>query len=431
MDNIAAIATGNQYSELGIIRLSGSSVVSALNGFIDVVDYKPRMYTPCYFTLKDNIAYPAGIVYFKAPHSYTGEDVIELHLPGNPVLLDDVCRELFKADVEPAQPGEFTKRAFLNGKMDLTQARSVMQLIQSSDESQRRHALTMLEGDTSDKLQKIAEGLVSVIGLLQASLEFSPDEIGAIDAQEIHQLLKNIIKMCQETTPSEGSQRSGNFTRVLITGASNTGKSSLFNALCKKRRSFVSPEPHSTRDSIEAVLDIGSGQVCLVDSCGTHLADDEFRYGLQKQYRNLIEQADVAIVCFNGSTAIDLEQINYYKNINLPKIAIITHRNTDLDLDNMLFIDLITGDGLGALNNALIDIVSKTNTASLGAQWSKSHADILERLEQALEMLQNDEPEEFAVTFLEEAKDILDNLRGSEVSEDILDGVFKRFCVGK
>lgn len=431
MANIAAIATGAQHCELGIIRLTGPTILQALRPYLSCEHFEPRIYTPCDFSPMPGLSYPAGLVYFKAPQSYTGEDVLELHLPGNPVLLDDICRELFRGDIAPAEPGEFTKRAFLNGKMDLTQARSVMQLIQSRDEAQRRHALTMLDGGTSTRLQEVAESLVAVIGLLQASLEFSPDEIGEIDPGEIHGLLRSAIDQFKVASPSESSEQSGSFTRVLISGAANTGKSSLFNALCGKRRSFISSEPHATRDPIEAVIPLDSGEICLVDSCGTHLADDEFRQGLQKQYRHLVDQADVMVVCFDGSAADHSEELHYYEALTLPKLAVVSHAPCDLGLEGVYCVDLSSAAGLDEFRRALGDTVAATGVVSLGAQWSQAHDEIATRLQQALKMLEMGEPEEFAVTFLEEAREVLDGLRGCEVSDDVLDGVFKRFCVGK
>ncbi len=384
---------------------------------------------------------------FKAPHSYTGEDTVEISCHGGLVVSRKILDLLYQAGAKPAQPGEFTKRAFINGKVDLTQAEAVLDLIRAKSDRAREIAVRQLSGSLSQRFKALRDAMMSIYGNMEAYLDF-PDEDLEIDIREGMQ--KNLSAAEKEISALLAGFSKNSLVRegafVVLAGKPNAGKSSLFNALLERDRAIVSDIPNTTRDVIEEPLEIGGFWLRLADTAGIvstpeHPLDE---MSMQRS-REAIEKCHLVLFVADGSRSLDDADKTVLQKIPSDKPRFVLVNKSDLPLKltaenqkvlgQSIPISTKTGQGLADLEKALAEFLEK-QTSDTGEQITKlrhHHAltQALEALRRARSAYDQRLSLEFVTLDLKAAIDALEELIGSIYSEDLLDIIFSQFCIGK
>ena len=389
---------------------------------------------------------------FRAPHSFTGEDVVEINCHGGIRLTQSIIEILVRQGGRPAEPGEFTKRAFLNGKMDLTQAEAVLDLIRAKAEISLQAALRQLEGNLSEKINSLKEKLLGLTAHLEASLDF-PDE--RLDVYSGEECLEKIKKIENEIHALVGSFKRGLVMRegvlVVIIGRPNVGKSSLLNALLARERALVSPIPGTTRDSLEETIEIGGFCLRLVDTAGLvngaiHELPPLERISMERTRSYLVEEG-LFLFVVDGSSGWTIEDEAILKELEKKNFLIVINKS---DLPKKLdkkFSDKISGGqicSISCVTGRNIPDLEKCMEANLIRLGMAPESLTLTRLrhklalEKALEALarsrktlEEKQSAEFVLVDLKMALDALRELIGEIYSEDLLDVIFQEFCIGK
>jgi tRNA modification GTPase len=382
------------------------------------------------------------VTYFAKPHSYTTDDIIEISAHGSPVVLRHIVELALARGARLAEPGEFTMRAFLNGRIDLTQAEAVRDLIDSQTLYQAKVAAQQLEGALSRRLQPIKQKLVELIALLEAGIDFAEDDVSVLPGEEI---LKHMAAM---RTPLEELARSFAYGKIVhegltlaIVGRPNVGKSSLFNRLVERERAIVTATPGTTRDLVTETVSLGGIPVKLVDTAGIRRALDEAEsIGIQKSMEALAD-ADLVLVVLDASqpeTAEGEPLLDQIKN----RTAIVVENKSDLcgvatPADLRIRTSALTGEGISELRAAILRHVTGDagSAAESGFLTNARHQslvrDSLTALEAAQAAVHNRVPHEMLLIDLYNALRPLDEITGATTNDDILNLIFSRFCIGK
>jgi tRNA modification GTPase len=368
----------------------------------------------------------ALLLVFRRPHSYTGQESAELHTHGSPAVLRKVLQTLFEQGARPAQPGEFTLRAFLNGKMDLAQAESVLHLVESESEAARRQALRGLSAGLSQKIQHLSERLFNLLAHIQAWLDY-PEE--GVEPAQIQETLKPVLQQIQHllaTAPAGRIAQKG--ARIALVGAPNAGKSSLLNALLGYERAIVTPVPGTTRDYLEAPLEIAGVPIVAVDTAGLRETDDLIEKSGVERAMQIAQEADLVVYLADQSQpktappALPWERtLQVATKADLPAIW----------ADGaFVAVSSLTGHGLEALRQQIRSRL--LGEAPEGEVWisNERHVEALRRAEAHLTEALN-APEDLAGVSIESALGALAEIVGKDVSEEVIDRVFRNFCVGK
>lgn len=445
---IAAAATALQPSAVAVVRISGPAAAT-----IGARLFRPAGRTALrdaprhclYGTLTSSAGEVIDTilaVFFPGPRSFTGEDTVEFQCHGSPAivraLLDAVCRE----GARLAEPGEFTRRAFLNGRLDLTQAEAIADLIAARSDAARAAALRQLRGGLSQEVHRHRETLIDIAALIEAYVDFPeedlPPESAAAHLAELDRLAGALDRL--RGTYEQGRHARDGF-RVVLTGPPNAGKSSLFNALLRADRAIVSPHPGTTRDTIEASIQILGYEITLVDTAGLRETDAPLeQLGIARSRREA-EQADL-LLAVEDPTAERTEDVAVPRNgeTTVPVLRVWT--KADLAAPDSalppgaLHVSTLTGDGLADLEERLAAIVVTGSTAGEEAViTSLRHAQCLaeaaRHVREARDALARSEPPDLAAIPLREAIQDLDDILGVRLGDDILDRIFARFCLGK
>ena len=441
-DTIVAIATPPGRGGIGVIRISGPDAPAIATQLIG----REHPLKPRHATFARRADDHVVVTLFEAPHSYTGEHVVEIAAHGSPVVLDSVVRAAIAAGARLAEPGEFTLRAFLNQKVDLVQAEAVADLIEAVTPLQARAAFDQLEGTLTQAIGEIERELFDVIAKLEASLDF-PDEgyhfvapmeartsltaiSGRIDALLAHAARGRLIR--------EGAQ-------VAIVGAPNVGKSSLFNALLNANRAIVTAVPGTTRDLLTERADIGGLPLSLIDTAGMRETADIVEQEGVTRSRHTLRVADLVIVMLDRSRSPADEDRDVLASTANQRRVIVLNKS-DLPAAAMeadiyvpeaaIEISATTGAGL----DRLIDAIAATLNASAPLRdqpqiTNTRHILLLDKaraaLERATTALEREVPEEFPLLDLQEAAHALQEITGRRTSEELLHHIFARFCIGK
>ncbi|MCL2209536.1 MAG: tRNA uridine-5-carboxymethylaminomethyl(34) synthesis GTPase MnmE [Treponema sp.] len=377
---------------------------------------------------------------FRSPKSYTGEDSVDISCHGGFTTGRAVLNTLKSAGFRDALPGEFTFRAFMNGKLDLTKSESVMELVSAKTEAGRRHALTRLSGSLLEEINEIKKLLVKVLVGAEIYLDYSEDEISAANDEEISGRLPEkesallVLERLRKLSASwklERLYQEG--ATVVIAGSPNTGKSSLFNCLLKEDRSIVAETPGTTRDWIEAWISIKGIPVRLVDTAGLReTGDTAEKIGIERS-RSLIDEADLVLYLLNG----DCYPQNSVKNLFVWSKSDITPPPPDNKL-NPVCVSAKTGEGIPELVELISGVISRQvqqNTyvsVSVGTERQKKLVDAAcSYMEEALALSDNEQPLDLIAPLLREAVNALGEITGEISTSDILEEMFSRFCVGK
>ena len=458
-DTIAAVATPRGAGAIAVIRLSGPRAFTIADS---VFRGKGSLADAAAQTMHHGIVVNAGggqvdeVVagIFRAPHSYTGEDVVEISCHGGTFVTDAVLAAVLAAGARQAGPGEFTRRAFLNGRMDLSQAEAVAALIASSSGKAHRTSLEQLNGRLAGAVGGLRESLKSLCALLEIDLDFSEEGITVISREQIAQKLVQVKGRLEEMAESF---RAGRLYRdgvsVVIAGRPNAGKSSLFNALLRDARAIVTPVPGTTRDYLEENITLSNTLFRITDTAGLRSSTDPVEQEGIMRSRNAIEHADVILLVddvsdqatpvgelLDGIPLSESQEVFIIRN----KIDLVKGRNPEIESRpyrnrqiKEISLSAATGKGVHQLAGELTGYVAGLEGAtSDGVQITSSrHWNSLRRsigeLESGLSSLKEGATNEFVAFDVREAMAALSEITGEVTSEDVLNSVFSSFCIGK
>jgi tRNA modification GTPase len=442
-DTIAAIATAPGAGGIGVLRVSGPQTQTITKALIGR-NPKPRIFHFAAFRDADGAVLDRGLlVTFKAPHSFTGEDVLELHAHGSPVVLDLLLKRLCALGARQARPGEFSERAFLNGKLDLAQAEAIADLIASGSEAAARAALRSLEGDFSKAVRALFESMVGLRTWLEAALDFPEEEIDFLSAP---QLTEELARLRAHTDELLGAARRGVVLRdglhVVIVGRPNAGKSSLLNALAQSERAIVTSIAGTTRDVLRESVNLDGIALTLVDTAGLREARDIVEQEGIRRARTELTQADVAILVTDGEHAtVDHELL---AGCATGATRLIVHNKIDLVGETprcetvagevRLWLSAQTGEGMALLRTELARLAGRGEGVQGAFSARQRHVRALEtvaeHLRGAAAQLQ-ERAGELAAEELRQAQQALGEITGEFTSDDLLGKIFSSFCIGK
>ena len=453
-DTIAAIATPQQPSAIGILRLSGPETSAVLDRVFRAGNgRRASEQTPRTMVLGDLLDGEGRLldnvlcVYFPGPDSYTGEDCAELHCHGSPVVLNEGLRALFAAGARQARGGEFTQRAFLNGRMDLIQAEAVIDLIDAETAEVARNAVGQISGSLSRLVDGIYDDIMGLVSRFYAVVDYPDEDIEEHSRQELLDTLERAKSdlAALESTFSRGQVLKSGVPTVIL-GKPNAGKSSLLNALLGYDRAIVTDVAGTTRDTVEEKVRLGQVLLRLIDTAGIRTTEDAIeRQGVARS-RAAAEQADLALLVLDGSTAPDSEDeaaIAVAKAV--PHLLVVVNKN-DLPLrpdtdtltgrfERVISLSAKTGQGLDALTDA-INALYPTGTEQQGhlltnARQADAVRRALDAVDSALAALRSGMTPDAVLTDAQSALAALGELNGKSVREDLVSTIFSRFCVGK
>jgi tRNA modification GTPase len=432
-DTIAAIATPAGRGGIGIVRISGTAtetIARKLVGFLP----EARHATHAVFRDARGEAIDEGIaLYFPAPHSYTGEPVLELQGHGGPMVMQAVLAACLDAGARLAEPGEFTRRAFLEGKIDLAQAEAIADLIDAASREAARSALRSLTGEFSAAIKALQEQLVELRALTEAMLDFPEEELDTLDRGDAAARLRAVRDAIEAVL---AKSRQGSLLRsgihVVLAGRPNVGKSSLLNRLAGEELAIVTPVAGTTRDALREPIQIEGVPLVLVDTAGLRASSDLVeRLGIERTQREL-ERADLVIAVFEagkGSEALQnlpagVPRIDVYNKIDLaPGFTAPA---------GALAVSAKTGAGLASLRQAILEGSGWSSTGEPVFLARERHLRALERARGHLDAAARESPRwEFFAEELRLAHAALGSVLGEFSSDDLLGEIFSRFCIGK
>ena len=442
-ETIAAISTPPGEGAIALVRISGPAAVSIAEKIFRGKK-RPSRFASHIQYFGDIVTESGGLIdevmmsIHRAPASYTGEDIVEISCHGGTLVTAKVLEACLHAGARGARPGEFTERAFLNGKMDLTQAEAVIDLIRARTDLALRSATEQLEGKLGEQIKGIRDSLVDLLAHVEASIDFSEEGIAPDEGNSLRVRLDSVreqIAALLATADHGRILRDG--VRVVIYGATNAGKSSLLNRLLGYERVIVSDAPGTTRDTIEETINLCGVPVRLLDTAGLRTSTSDIeREGIARTERSL-QKADLRlhIIDRNAAPPAHFEQnANGNELLVLNKCDLPEHpewKNT-----NALRVSCLTGDGLGALENEILSRISKQNLRPENAlAINMRHRDCLRRALEACDRARKTLDKTFSPEYLSvdlnEALEAVGEVIGTVGVEQILDSVFGQFCIGK
>jgi tRNA modification GTPase len=452
-DTIVALSTPPGRSGIGVIRLSGARSLDIARFLVQAQDFSPPPHHVVLKNLHDPVTAEvldrALLTYFKAPHSFTGEDVIELSCHGSPVLLRALIDVILSFDARLAGPGEFTLRALSHGRLNLSQAEAIRDLINAQTKSAAQQATRQLGGELSARLQPIKDALLDIIVPLESSLEFVEDDLPEVSINQIQEKLSNLLKSVEElaSTFSAGRLlRDG--LKVTLVGRPNVGKSSLFNKLLVSDRAIVTAVPGTTRDSLSEMVNLQGVPVLLTDTAGVRDSTDEVESLGVERTRRSIADADLVLIVLDGSQPLTLEDSNIFNEV-AEISCIIALNKSDLDsfegsnpdyfkahADAVVSVSAKTGAGLDALRAAILEPFATFDTNDTGLLVTDArHFDLLQRthaaLSSSLSLFQERVSEELVLVGLYDGLRFIGEITGETTPDDVLSQIFATFCIGK
>lgn len=444
-DTIAAIATPPGFGGIGVVRVSGTKVRLITEAILGRV-LEPRLATLAWFRDEEGEALDQGLaLFFPAPHSFTGEDVLEIQGHGGPLVQDLLLRRLLSLGARLARPGEFSERAFLNGKLDLTQAEAVADLIASSTEDAARLAGRNLSGEFSRRIHSLVENLIDLRTFVEAALDFPEEEVDFIANSGI---AANLDELMAELDALLRGARQGCLIRegiqIVIAGPPNVGKSSLLNALSGTDSAIVTAVPGTTRDLLHREIQIDGLPLHIIDTAGLRHSDDLVEIEGIRRAQDQIEKADVVLWLSDDSSNTDTSEFEFNKRSD--HIPVILVRNK-IDLSGRqpgltktshgteIAISAREGTGLDSLRTHLKQVAGYQEKAEGIFLARRRHLDALANAREALTRAHNDlktsNTSELAAEEMRLAQKALSEITGEFTSDDLLGRIFSSFCLGK
>jgi tRNA modification GTPase len=456
-DTIAAISTPPGRGGIGVIRLSGADALAIASHIFraSVSSFKPnhaqfgRIFDPA----GDGLIDEAILTYFKAPHSYTGEEVVELSCHGSPVVLRKVLELVTTNGARIAEPGEFTFRAFLNRRIDLAQAQAVRDVINAQTAYQARLATRQLEGAFSKRLTPLKENLITIIVHMESSVEFVEDDISPENLAKILEKIESVISALQQFA---AGFEFGRFVKegfdLAIVGRPNVGKSSVFNQLVGSDRAIVTEIPGTTRDALYESASIAGVPVRLIDTAGIRETDDVVETIGIKRSRTAIADADIVLLVLDNSENLTQDDKQLLEEVPVER-RIIALNKSDLarkletsgadgqsqaqNFSEAVSISAVTGAGLEQLRDKIFHYLSgdvateRDDLLITDARQQQAVRIALEQLEAARDLIVEGELEEIILLKLHTALTALGDITGETLTDDILGQIFSTFCIGK
>ena len=454
-DTIAAIATAPGEGGIGIIRISGEESKSVLDKiFIPAnpssLQNRKMSYGNIVDPLSNKVIDEVLCVYMKGPKTYTVEDVVEINCHGGMVPLRKTLELVLANGARMAEPGEFTKRAFLNGRLDLSQAEAVIDVIKAKTDKTFDVALNQLEGTFSERIREIRNKLVDILVNLTVNIDYPDEDIEEITYEKLSFDLNEVLSEIENLLSSADTGRiMRDGLSVAIIGKPNVGKSSLMNSLLKETRAIVTEIPGTTRDTIEEHISIKGIPVRLTDTAGIRETDDIIeKIGIEKS-KESFNQADLVIFILDSSRNLEHEDMEIMELINPDKTVILLNKidlnqilkKDDILLKNPGFTIIETSMknqmGISEIENKIVDLVygGKVSQNNNLMVTNVRHKDILEKsrksLDDAINMVKMQEALEFIEIDVNSAYESLGEIIGETVQDDIINEVFARFCLGK
>ena len=451
-DVIAAVSTGNQVSAIGIIRLTGDDCAAVAGKVFTLNSGNPLSDAPdkrlCLGTLQDKdgrVIDSCCAIFSRGPHSYTGEDTVEFHCHGSPAVLAAGLEALYLAGARPAKRGEFTKRAFLNGKLDLTQAEAVIDLIEADTADAAANAAGQVGGVLQRKLAPVYDDLTNLCSHFHAVLDYPDEDIEDFGLDAYEGALRSDAKALSTLLNTYGQgriMRQG--VGAAIVGKPNVGKSSLLNALAGYERVIVTDIPGTTRDTVEETVILGATRLRLIDTAGIRETEDTVEAIGVERSKKAMDDADLVIFVCDGSKPLDTQDEAIIDLCLEHRNAIALINKSDLDRKiepsdlpfmAVIYICAKTGEGLDQLAN-MVDAMFENETPCDGSVLTNTRQyDAIRRaydaIESALKGLRLGLTPDAVLTDVELAMEAMGEVTGATVREDITARIFERFCVGK
>jgi len=446
MSTVVALSTPRGRGALAVIRLSGPRAITIAQQLARVESFEPRLATLAQLRVGEQVLDQVLLTCFAAPHSLTGEDVVEISCHGSPAIVRRIVDATLASGAVLAGPGEFTLRALTNGKINLAQAEAIRDLIAAQTDAAVKQAARQLNGELSNALDPFKEKLIEVIVLLESALEFVEDDLPPMQAERVDEILASVIAGVDQLSESYSAGRLlREGARIAIAGRPNVGKSSLFNALVRNERAIVTDVPGTTRDTLSESIDVGGVPILLTDTAGLRETTDNIEtLGIERTQRAMGD-ADLVLLVLDGSAGIGAEdrellertidacRIVVMNKCDLPTFESLARCIPDVQAIN---VSARFGEGLPALHDA---ILGKLNSA--GAEdgslliTNARHYDLLRNARRELETsracFRDRHSEELVLAPLHNALKLLGQITGETTTEDILSEIFATFCIGK
>jgi tRNA modification GTPase len=458
-DTIVAVATPPGRGGIGVVRLAGPQARAIAQPMLRLGQKKGHELEAGHAVFGELVDPDRGdridevvVTYFAKPHSYTTDDIVEISAHGAPVVLEHIVAMAIERGARLAEPGEFTMRAFLNGRLDLTQAEAVRDLIESQTLFQAKVAAQQLEGSLSRRLKPIKQKLVDLIAVLEAGVDFAEDDVSVLPGSEI------LARMAAVRAPLEELAKSFSYGKIIhegltlaIVGHPNVGKSSLFNRLVERERAIVTATPGTTRDLVSETVSLGGIPVRLVDTAGIRAAKDEAEsIGIQKSYEALAD-ADLVLVVLDATEAATEDDAAHREETSVlrdrveHRPAIFVQNKSDLvkapakasrNGRPPLRTSALTGEGIAELREAILHQISGSAAQHEGGMLTNARhqglvRDSLHALAEAATAVESSIPHEMLLLDLYNALRPLDAITGATTTDDILNLIFSSFCIGK
>ncbi len=469
-DTIIALATASGIGAIGVIRLSGEKAISVVNQFFDgkfkkkdLTKVKSHTIHLGYIKDGDKILDEVLVSIFKNPHSYTGENVVEISVHGSPYIQQQIIQLFLRNGVRQAKAGEFTLRAFLNGKMDLSQAEAVADLIASDSETSHRLALQQMRGGFSNEIKKLRDELINFASLIELELDFAEEDVEFADRAEFNNLvqrIKNTLKNLVDSFALGNVLKEG--VPVAIVGEPNVGKSTLLNALLNEERAIVSDIAGTTRDVIEDELILQGIRFRFIDTAGIRQAQDEIeKIGIRKTFEKMAEAKviifliDACVLAVNDDCHLpdyDKKLAEFEAELSkakekypdkkiiivVNKIDLLRQKQVFFDKEKITVIPLSAkkNEGIEVLKNELVAIVNsgKINPDDIIVSNARHYQALNEALKAIInveEALENNISTDLMTIDIRTALHSLGEITGSITTDDLLDNIFRNFCIGK
>jgi len=454
-DTIVALATPIGRSGIGVIRLSGGDALAIAGSLTDnsLIGSLPRQATLKQLSdpATGDAIDEAVVTYFKAPNSFTGEDVVEISCHGSPVLLRQVIDQCLAHNARMADPGEFSLRALANGRMNLAEAEAVRDLIDAQTAASARQAVRQLRGELSNQLQPLKDELLDVIVVLESALEFVEDDL---PETQVELVKTKLIRVSAETSRLAATFESGRLIReglrVALVGRPNVGKSSLFNSLFGSERAIVTEIAGTTRDQIHERLVVENIPISLIDTAGLRETSDTVESIGVERSRATMADADLIIVILDASEKLTPEDLEILDSVKAVEHLIAVNKIDKVDenvvaaliADNpdhssrIVKTSAKTGEGLDELRKAIVQPFAPSDLSNSGFLVTDArHHDLLVRakaeIDESLEQIDQNMSEEIVLIGLHNALRYLGQITGETTTEDMLTRIFSTFCIGK
>ena len=449
MDTIVAVATPPGRSAIAVLRLSGPQALDITRALVHDDSFTPE---PAHVVLKDlktddgEVMDQALITFFKSPHSFSGEDMVEISCHGSPITVRKLLNRIQELDARLAGPGEFTLRGCRNGKMNLSQAEAIRDLINARTTAAAQQATRQLKGELSNALSGSKQHLIDIIVKLESALEFVEDDLPQLQRSAVLDdlaVVQNTIGKLAATYQTGHLLRDG--IKVALVGRPNVGKSSLFNGLLSRDRAIVTELPGTTRDSLTESIAMNGIPVTLTDTAGIRESGDRIEViGVERTHRAMAD-ADLLVVVIDASTAVQaedrevLERARSSRHIvafNKSDLPSAIEANETVNGSKVVHVSAVSGAGLADLTAAILEPFGTVDSESVGLLVTDSrHYDLLVRavasLDEAASLMKANASEELVLVGLHNALNFLGEITGETTTDEILGRIFSTFCIGK